>query len=144
MSQRAISTAEIAELRIGSAAPARNAEHGLPEKLDIGGVLAEEETLVLHDGLRDGGFLAGDGAFAEADQAAVGVDLAEDPVEAAGIDHEGLEAGDLEVQGFGARGRLLSDGPDRAGGRTQGGLNESAAVHGGVPPCRIVPRSGII
>ena len=47
----------------------------------------------------DGGFLAGDGAFAEAYQAVIGVDLAEDPVEAAGVHHERFQPGDLQVQG---------------------------------------------
>ena len=129
MSHRAISTALIAEFRIGPPRQRGYAKHGLPEELDIGGVLADEEALVLHDGLRDGGFLAGDGAFAEADQAAVGVDLAEDPVQAAGVHHERLQPGDLQVQGFGSRGHVLRGRPDRTCGRAHRGLNESPAIH---------------
>ena len=58
---------------------------------------------MLHDGLRDGGFLAGDRAFAEPDQPAVGVDLAEHPVQAARVHHERLQPGDLQVEGLGSR-----------------------------------------
>ena len=84
---------------------------------------------MLHDGLRDGGFLAGDGAFAEPHQPAIGVDLAEHPVQAARVHHERLQPGDLQVEGFGSRGHVLRVSKNRTGGRTQRGLNESAAIH---------------
>ena len=89
----------------GAAAPSRMTEHALPQKLDLGGVLADEEALVLHDGGDECGFLAGDGAFAEPDESLVRVDLAERPVGSADVDDEGLQRRDLQFERLSLRGR---------------------------------------
>jgi len=70
--------------------------------LDLGRVLADEVALVVLDGGGDDFALVGEGAFAEAGDSLVGVELDEDEVlVVAGVDEEGLEVGDAEVEGLG-------------------------------------------
>jgi len=110
MSQSAISTALMAELRIG---PPRH----------------RGTRNVLHDGLGDGGFLARDGAFAEPGETLVGPDLAEYPVEAAGVHDKSLQSRDHQVQGPGTGGCSLckraDGGEDGMRARSQQGGQES-------------------
>jgi len=61
---------------------------------------ADEEALVLLNGSGDRRFLTRHRPLAEADQPLVRVDLAEHPIETAGVHREGLDARDLEVQRF--------------------------------------------
>src|SRR5262245_354967 len=63
---------------------------------------------MLHDGLRQSGFLACNRPLAESREAFVGEDLAEDPVHASGVDDDRLQAGDLQIERSGFRAGLLS------------------------------------
>ncbi len=88
-----------------AAAPSGMTEHALPQKFDLGGILADEEALVLHDSGDECRFLAGNGAFTEPDESLVRVDLAERPVGSADVDDEGLHGRDFEFERFGLRSR---------------------------------------
>src|SRR5262245_38297573 len=84
---------------------------------------------MLHDGLRQSGFLAGNRPLAESREAFVGEDLAEDTVQASEVDDDRLKAGDLQIERSGFRAGLLSDRKSRM--REYGGARhkECASVH---------------
>ena len=110
-----------------AAAVARADEHAAPVPLDLGRVLADEVALVVLDGGRDDFALVGEGAFAEAGDPLVRVELDEDEVlVVAGVDEEGAEVGYAEVEGFGVfeglfQGAGLLLGAEGPGGRAGGG-----------------------
>ena len=117
--------------------------------LDLGRVLADEVALVVLDRGRDDFALVGKGAFAEAGDSLVGVELDEDEVlVVAGVDEEGAEVGYAEVEGFGVfegafegAGLLLlrllraERTGGGAGGEAEGGQEGVAAVEGGHARC---------
>src|SRR5215475_4610131 len=84
---------------------------------------------MLHDGLRQGSFLAGNRALAESREAFVGEDLAEDPIHVSDVDDDRLQAGDLQVERPGFRADLLGRRKSRM--RENGGARdkEYASVH---------------
>src|SRR5262249_8077258 len=90
-----------------SAAPARIPEHPLPEQLNLGRVLADKETLVLHYCLSQSSFFACDRSFTQADQSLIGSDFAEYPVDAADINDDGFQSCDFQVQAFGLSSGVL-------------------------------------
>ena len=101
--------------------------------------------------------LVGQGAFAEAGDALVGVELHEDEVlVVAGVDEEGLQVGDLEVERLGVLegpfegtglGLLRAQGAGGAGAdQTQSRGEEVSSIHAGhalhlaSPPCSSTKR----
>src|SRR5438046_2369922 len=83
MSQSAMSTADIAEPTT------------LPEVLDAAGILADDLLADVVEGTEDRLGPAVDAALADAGDAGVGVDNAEDEASPARLDGERLDAGDL-------------------------------------------------
>lgn len=83
----------------GSAAIARTAEHTLPVELDVGGVFADEVSLMFQDGLLDSGFLACEGPFAEPHDLLIRVDLDEYEVFIVSrVNDESLQVSNAEIQ----------------------------------------------
>ena len=140
-----------------AAAVAGADEHAAPVPLDLGRVLADEVALVGPDrGVHDFA-LVGQGAFAEPGDPLVGVELDEDEVlVVAGVDEEGLEVGDLEVEGLGVfegpfegAGLGLLGGESAGGGgggEAEGGGEDVPTIHAGhalhlaSPPCSSTKR----
>ena len=83
------------------AVPEVLAVHHLPEVLDAGRVLADDEFREVLHGPDDGPGVPFEGGLAPAEQAVlVGVYLDEDPVAHAGVADVGLDAGDLHGLAF--------------------------------------------
>src|SRR5690606_21926741 len=126
-----------------SAAIARADEHAAPEALDLRRIATDEITLVLLDGGGDGRALVRERPLTEAGDALVGVELDEDEIlVVAGVDQEGLEVRDPEVQ----RARVLERPLERSGrggrrspgdcpppGRAEARRQESSSVHPRLP-----------
>ena len=130
-----------------AAAVAGADEHAAPVALDLGRVLADEVPLVGLDGGLDHFALVGQGALAQAGDPLVGVELDEDEVlVVAGVDEEGPEVGDLEVEGLGVfegsfegAGLLGLVGGESAGGGGGGGHAEGGKD--GIPSIEVTHAS---